>query len=542
MVEVAGDRLADVPATQQANSRNPSRFLSIASSNFFAFDTPLSSPSKSSISAAGTLLPPASVNEKQPRKYSRPSSLRSVGSSTQVTSVVTATGSTASSPSTPYFPSSSSSSSSSAAGLLPSSFVSASVPIPRPASAGRKPQNYKTITPADPPVAPASTWSLRNSERYGTSEDASVVTGERTQREVIINVYDMLQDIKLAPVLWTLGVGVYHSAVEVDGREYAYGGHEEPGISGVYYSKPQTPLPGNIVCKTHIVHGYTTYTPGEVHAIINDLSLEYMGTSYNLLSKNCNHFTNSLLMRLTNTPAPAWLNRATVIGLAVPCIIPQNYIKPPECTVTPRSSSASFNLSQSRSEKSYDQMSVAQPSASLLMLPHWLRKRPTEQSLLPPSRASKTEIVKSPKGNDEDSYLISTRYLDDDEKDKFCDDDDDNNEDFAVSDSEITTLLAADEKSAMIPGSRRSTSAHRGGVVYEKTSRITDYAALSHSSPASSPSSSSGAAKRHDQQQQQAGNNQSYYDESRNGNESPGAFSRFLSESVSFLGWSYSSR
>lgn len=55
-----------------------------------------------------------------------------------------------------------------------------------------------------------------------------------------------------------------------------------------------------------------------------------MGTSYNLLTKNCNHFTSYLCQKLTGRPAPSWLNRAASIGVALPCVVPREWIAPPD--------------------------------------------------------------------------------------------------------------------------------------------------------------------------------------------------------------------
>lgn len=59
-------------------------------------------------------------------------------------------------------------------------------------------------------------------------------------------------------------------------------------------------------------------------------SEEFLGTSYNLLTLNCNHFTSHLCHALTSRRAPAWLNRAASIGLALPCVVPQEWIAPPD--------------------------------------------------------------------------------------------------------------------------------------------------------------------------------------------------------------------
>jgi deubiquitinase DESI2 len=60
------------------------------------------------------------------------------------------------------------------------------------------------------------------------------------------------------------------------------------------------------------------------------VSEEFLGTSYNLLTFNCNHFTSHLCYALTSCHAPKWLNRAASIGLALPCVVPQEWIAPPD--------------------------------------------------------------------------------------------------------------------------------------------------------------------------------------------------------------------
>lgn len=49
-----------------------------------------------------------------------------------------------------------------------------------------------------------------------------------------------------------------------------------------------------------------------------------------MLTATGNHFTSALCLALTSKPAPAWLNRAASVGLAMPCMVPKEWIAPPD--------------------------------------------------------------------------------------------------------------------------------------------------------------------------------------------------------------------
>jgi len=97
----------------------------------------------------------------------------------------------------------------------------------------------------------------------------------------------------------------------------------------VYWTKPTTEPPGGTF-KCEILHGFTLSPQNEIDAIIRDASEEFLGTAYNLLTKNCNHFTSYLCQRLTGRPGPNWLNRAASIGVALPCVVPRDWIEAPD--------------------------------------------------------------------------------------------------------------------------------------------------------------------------------------------------------------------
>ncbi|KAK0733424.1 PPPDE putative peptidase domain-containing protein [Lasiosphaeria miniovina] len=147
--------------------------------------------------------------------------------------------------------------------------------------------------------------------------------------EVVIHVYDLLPPGRISSTLWFLGTSLLHSGVVINGKEYAYGGHDRRGVTGVYWTRPKTEPPGGTF-KCEILQGFTLSPQSEIDTIIRDASQEFLGTAYNLLTKNCNHFTAYLCMKLTGRPGPGWLNRAASIGVALPCVVPREWIEAPD--------------------------------------------------------------------------------------------------------------------------------------------------------------------------------------------------------------------
>ncbi|OIW35408.1 DUF862-domain-containing protein [Coniochaeta ligniaria NRRL 30616] len=167
--------------------------------------------------------------------------------------------------------------------------------------------------------------SRKSSQR--TRSHRSTLSLQKT--EIVINVYDLLPPGRLSSALWLLGTSLLHSGVVINDKEYAYGGHDRPGVTGVYWTKPKTQPPGGTF-KCEILHGFSLASPTEIDTIIKEVSEEFQGTTYNLLTKNCNHFTAYLCQRLTGRPGPGWLNRAASIGVAFPCVVPREWVEPPD--------------------------------------------------------------------------------------------------------------------------------------------------------------------------------------------------------------------
>ncbi|KAG5456094.1 MAG: PPPDE putative peptidase domain-containing protein [Olpidium bornovanus] len=184
-----------------------------------------------------------------------------------------------------------------------------------------------------------------------------------------------------------LGLGVFHSGLEILGKEYNFGGHPYE-FTGVFVTEPKRGPPG--VCfKESVLVGYISYSKSEINDIIKKITEDYSGRSYSLLSRyvrlltndtalessrfkqpkknttapvvmaslasptsaicrgrstnllpviktscritssNCNHFTSDLCQRLIGKPAPAWINRLAKFANLVPCLVPKAWIAPP---------------------------------------------------------------------------------------------------------------------------------------------------------------------------------------------------------------------
>lgn len=140
---------------------------------------------------------------------------------------------------------------------------------------------------------------------------------DRIYRErVLLNVYD------LGRTFLTRGInhvaksyGAFHTGLEVYGREWSFGMTFDDWSSGVTWNPPRE-NPDHRYRET-IVMGYTTLSPGKVWVLLEGLKVDWKGNTYNVLTRNCHHFSDHLSCKLGTGHMPTWLNALAGTGAGV---------------------------------------------------------------------------------------------------------------------------------------------------------------------------------------------------------------------------------
>ncbi|CAM9582847.1 unnamed protein product [Chrysoparadoxa australica] len=130
--------------------------------------------------------------------------------------------------------------------------------------------------------------------------------GARTtySQDVVLNVYDLHPANQWLQVG---GVGVYHSGVEVGGYEYTFASD-----AGIFAHSPREG-PGATFSHAVTIGKFEGGRKG-IDDAIEALRSDFDGNSYNLITRNCNHFSEAFCQKLMGKEIPGYVNRLAYAG------------------------------------------------------------------------------------------------------------------------------------------------------------------------------------------------------------------------------------
>jgi len=109
----------------------------------------------------------------------------------------------------------------------------------------------------------------------------------------------------------------YHSGVEVYGTEYCFAGGNSGG-SGVTLQRPRAAPPGGSwVFYQTVEIAPLQKTREEVQRLVSEIRAEFTAGSYDLVSRNCNHFSEAFCQKLCGKGLPVWVNALAGLGNAL---------------------------------------------------------------------------------------------------------------------------------------------------------------------------------------------------------------------------------
>lgn len=154
------------------------------------------------------------------------------------------------------------------------------------------------------------------------STDSDEIPFQTSREPVLLNVYDMY---KLNDYTGNLGLGIFHSGVEVYGVEYGYAGHQ--GLTtGIFEMEPRNleileeyfNMRGQLKFKQVIHIGDTDLSREEVERLKYKLGRKFRGNKYHLIHNNCNHFSAAFTKLLCKKSIPSWINRLAYVTSFIP--------------------------------------------------------------------------------------------------------------------------------------------------------------------------------------------------------------------------------
>mmetsp|Transcript_55394 Transcript_55394/g.140071 ORF Transcript_55394/g.140071 Transcript_55394/m.140071 type:complete len:580 (+) Transcript_55394:107-1846(+) len=152
--------------------------------------------------------------------------------------------------------------------------------------------------------------AAQTSARDGSCHEMQQV---RKTSPVTLHCYDYFSSGEgqaLNGVLRQFGTGAFHCGVEVYGKEWSFRGRSGAG-SGVFVIRPKT---ASNSFRESVSMGMTPLSEEEVNKLVHLLMRDWPASGYDLLKRNCCHFSNELCKLLGVGSIPEWITHLANTG------------------------------------------------------------------------------------------------------------------------------------------------------------------------------------------------------------------------------------
>lgn len=168
----------------------------------------------------------------------------------------------------------------------------------------------------DPSLPKGEVLSTNGAASSGSAPPVSIPKNvERVYRErVLVRVYDLGKTVITRNFLnhVTKSYGAFHTGVEIYGREWSFGMTFDDWSTGITWNPPAV-NPDHSFRET-LSMGYTPLSPEQVWQVIEEMKPVWRGCTYNLLTRNCHHFSDTFCRRLGVGGVPDWVNDLAKTG------------------------------------------------------------------------------------------------------------------------------------------------------------------------------------------------------------------------------------
>eukprot|EP00435_Cladocopium_sp_Y103_P062476 s2340_g24.t1 len=176
------------------------------------------------------------------------------------------------------------------------------------AQLGNKRRPGRPVRTSNPSIPSPPSPQYEASPTLARSLQVATLPGRPQAERVFVRVYDLGKTFLTRwPNMVAKDYGAFHSGVEVYGMEWSFGMTPDSWSTGVAANVPGH-HPDHSFRET-LSMGFTNLSQGQVAEIIKEMTAEWKGRTYDVLTRNCHHFSDELCRRLGVAPLPPWVNQ-----------------------------------------------------------------------------------------------------------------------------------------------------------------------------------------------------------------------------------------